>query len=55
MKTRTPLWLIDLDNTLYDASWRVMGEINRRLPPEQRYAAVMKLDTDKLYSVVQPR
>lgn len=26
-----PLWLIDLDNTLYDASWRVMGEINRRM------------------------
>lgn len=25
------LWLIDLDNTLYDASWRVMGEINRRM------------------------
>lgn len=40
-----PLWLVDLDNTLYDASWRVMGEINRRmtryvgerlgLPPEE--------------------
>ena len=26
-----PLWLIDLDNTLVDASWRVMGEINRRM------------------------
>ncbi len=26
-----PLWLIDLDNTLYDASWRVMGEINHRM------------------------
>lgn len=26
-----PLWLLDLDNTLYDASWRVMGEINRRM------------------------
>lgn len=25
------LWLIDLDNTLYDASWRVMGEINQRM------------------------
>lgn len=25
------LWLVDLDNTLYDASWRVMGEINRRM------------------------
>lgn len=36
MKTRTPLWLIDLDNTLYDASWRVMGEINRRMT---RYVA----------------
>ncbi len=31
-----PLWLIDLDNTLYDASWRVMGEINRRMT---RYVA----------------
>jgi putative hydrolase of the HAD superfamily len=28
---RQPLWLIDLDNTLYDASWRVMGEINQRM------------------------
>ena len=26
-----PLWLLDLDNTLYDASWQVMGEINRRM------------------------
>jgi putative hydrolase of the HAD superfamily len=25
------LWLVDLDNTLYDASWRVMGEINVRM------------------------
>jgi putative hydrolase of the HAD superfamily len=25
------LWLIDLDNTLYDASWKVMGEVNRRM------------------------
>jgi putative hydrolase of the HAD superfamily len=25
------LWLVDLDNTLYDASWRVMGEINARM------------------------
>lgn len=25
------LWLVDLDNTLYDASWRVMGEINIRM------------------------
>ena len=33
---RRPLWLIDLDNTLYDASWRVMGEINRRMT---RYVA----------------
>lgn len=31
-----PLWLLDLDNTLYDASWRVMGEINRRMT---RYVA----------------
>jgi putative hydrolase of the HAD superfamily len=30
------LWLLDLDNTLYDASWRVMGEINRRMT---RYVA----------------
>lgn len=30
------LWLIDLDNTLYDASWRVMGEINQRMT---RYVA----------------
>lgn len=35
-KPRRPLWLIDLDNTLYDASWRVMGEINRRMT---RYVA----------------
>jgi putative hydrolase of the HAD superfamily len=28
---RSPLWLVDLDNTLYDASWPVMGEINRRM------------------------
>ena len=43
---------------IYELPWTAlaqMGEINRRLPPEQRYAAVMKLDTDKLYSVVQPR
>jgi putative hydrolase of the HAD superfamily len=33
---RRPLWLIDLDNTLYDASWRVMGEINQRMT---RYVA----------------
>jgi len=26
-----PLWLIDLDNTLHDASWTLMGEINRRM------------------------
>lgn len=26
-----PLWLVDLDNTLYDASWRAMGEINVRM------------------------
>jgi hypothetical protein len=42
---------------IYELPWTAlaqMGEINRRLPPEQRYAAVMKLDTDKLYSVVQP-
>ncbi|MFM1880394.1 MAG: hypothetical protein RLZZ344_628 [Pseudomonadota bacterium] len=25
------VWLIDLDNTLHDASWRLMGEINRRM------------------------
>lgn len=25
------LWLVDLDNTLYDASWKVMGEVNRRM------------------------
>ena len=31
-----PLWLLDLDNTLYDASWRVLGEINRRMT---RYVA----------------
>ncbi len=31
MGMRSTLWLIDLDNTLYDASWRVMGEINRRM------------------------
>jgi len=31
-----PLWLVDLDNTLYDASWRVMGEINQRMT---RYVA----------------
>ncbi len=31
MHPRSPLWLIDLDNTLYDASWRVMGEINQRM------------------------
>lgn len=31
MGRRRPLWLLDLDNTLYDASWRVMGEINLRM------------------------
>jgi hypothetical protein len=43
---------------IYELPWTAlaqMGEINSRLPPEQRYAAVMKLDTDKLYSVMQPR
>ena len=25
------LWLFDLDNTLHDASWRLMAEINRRM------------------------
>ena len=25
------LWLLDLDNTLHDASWRLMAEINRRM------------------------
>lgn len=30
MSTRQ-VWLIDLDNTLHDASWRVMPEINRRM------------------------
>ncbi len=25
------LWLFDLDNTLHDASWRLMTEINRRM------------------------
>lgn len=25
------VWLIDLDNTLHDASWRLMGEINQRM------------------------
>lgn len=30
-KSRPTLWLVDLDNTLYDASWRVMGEINIRM------------------------
>ena len=25
------LWLFDLDNTLHDASWRLMKEINRRM------------------------
>jgi putative hydrolase of the HAD superfamily len=30
-KSRPTLWLVDLDNTLYDASWRVMGEINLRM------------------------
>lgn len=39
-----PLWLLDLDNTLYDASWRVMGEINRRMT---RYVAdVLGLSMD---------
>ena len=43
---------------IYELPWTAlaqMGEIKSRLPPEQRYAAVMKLDTDKLYSVMQPR
>ena len=43
---------------IYELPWTAlaqMREINSRLPPEQRYAAVMKLDTDKLYSVMQPR
>ncbi len=41
----SPLWLIDLDNTLYDASWRVMGEINRRMT---RYVAdTLALPTDQ--------
>lgn len=30
------LWLIDLDNTLHDASWRAIEEINRRMT---RYVA----------------
>lgn len=30
------LWLIDLDNTLHDASWRAIGEINQRMT---RYVA----------------
>ncbi len=30
-KSPPVLWLVDLDNTLYDASWRVMGEINIRM------------------------
>lgn len=28
---RRRVWLIDLDNTLHDASWRLMTEINRRM------------------------
>ncbi len=31
VQKRSSLWLVDLDNTLYDASWRVMGEINVRM------------------------
>ncbi|HSG21190.1 MAG TPA: haloacid dehalogenase, partial [Burkholderiaceae bacterium] len=26
-----PVWLLDLDNTLHDASHRLMAEINRRM------------------------
>jgi putative hydrolase of the HAD superfamily len=29
--TRSRLWLIDLDNTLHDASFRIMAEINQRM------------------------
>ena len=43
---------------IYELPWTAlaqMGEIKSRLPPEQRHAAVMKLDADNLYSVMQPR
>ena len=43
---------------VYELPWSaltVMGEINSRWPPGQRYEAVMKLDADRLYTVTQPR
>jgi hypothetical protein len=43
---------------VYELPWSalaLMGEINSRWPPGQRYEAVMKLDADRLYTVTQPR
>jgi len=47
-----PLWLIDLDNTLYDASWRVMGEINERM---NRYVADRLALSDKEAAALRGR
>ncbi len=48
---RKTLWLVDLDNTLHDASWQVMGEINRRMT---RYVQeALSLPPDEASSVRQ--